>query len=294
VVCEALASTLIAPGLLYITRAHATADFKMVSAISLFVVSSCVAVGLLQHVNAKCSASGLAVGFTSSLPRPPTPACLPPPPHLGTKALSSPLGAAILAKLDAKRVELVMASALLAIILVEQVSALLQHCRQRRQQRGQVEAAAAVKQPPPDCGDATAAAAAAGQADCTVCLFEGDGGAFAGVLCKASGQRDGSSSSSSSSSSKAWVANDTAAAAPDQEGSEREPLLAAYHHHGSSTDDAASSSGSDAAAAEEPAGQVQASTSSSSRWSGARAWLRVLGIGAVAGTLSGIMEGLTG
>lgn len=40
VVCEALSSTFIAPGLLYITRAHRTADFKMVSAISLFVVSS--------------------------------------------------------------------------------------------------------------------------------------------------------------------------------------------------------------------------------------------------------------
>lgn len=38
--CEALASTLIAPGLLYVTRAHATADLKMVAAISLFVVSS--------------------------------------------------------------------------------------------------------------------------------------------------------------------------------------------------------------------------------------------------------------
>lgn len=38
VVCEALASTLIAPGLLYVTRAHATADLKVVAAISLFVV----------------------------------------------------------------------------------------------------------------------------------------------------------------------------------------------------------------------------------------------------------------
>ena len=39
VICEALASTLIAPGLLYITRAHKTADFRTVAAISLFVVS---------------------------------------------------------------------------------------------------------------------------------------------------------------------------------------------------------------------------------------------------------------
>jgi hypothetical protein len=41
VVCEALASTLIAPGLLYVTRAHANADLKMVAALSLFVVSIC-------------------------------------------------------------------------------------------------------------------------------------------------------------------------------------------------------------------------------------------------------------
>jgi hypothetical protein len=39
VICEALASTLIAPGLLYITRAHKTADLRTVAAISLFVVS---------------------------------------------------------------------------------------------------------------------------------------------------------------------------------------------------------------------------------------------------------------
>jgi hypothetical protein len=40
-VCEALASTLIAPGLLYVTRAHLSADLKTVAALSLFVVSVC-------------------------------------------------------------------------------------------------------------------------------------------------------------------------------------------------------------------------------------------------------------
>jgi hypothetical protein len=43
VVTEALSSTLIAPGLLYVTRAHATADLRMVAAISLFVVSAATA-----------------------------------------------------------------------------------------------------------------------------------------------------------------------------------------------------------------------------------------------------------
>lgn len=38
VVTEALASTLMAPALLYVTRAHATADLTVVAAISLFVV----------------------------------------------------------------------------------------------------------------------------------------------------------------------------------------------------------------------------------------------------------------
>jgi hypothetical protein len=37
-VTEALASTLMAPALLYVTRAHATADFTMVAAIAAFVV----------------------------------------------------------------------------------------------------------------------------------------------------------------------------------------------------------------------------------------------------------------
>ena len=38
VVSEALASTLIAPGLLYATQAHTTADLRVVGAIALFVV----------------------------------------------------------------------------------------------------------------------------------------------------------------------------------------------------------------------------------------------------------------
>lgn len=56
VVSEALASTLIAPGLLYITKAHTTADFKMVAAIALFVVRhSAEAEVLLLVVNSGSS-----------------------------------------------------------------------------------------------------------------------------------------------------------------------------------------------------------------------------------------------
>ncbi|KAF6254072.1 hypothetical protein COO60DRAFT_1462905 [Scenedesmus sp. NREL 46B-D3] len=76
VVTEALSSTLIAPGLLYVTRAHATADFRTTAAISLFV------------------------------------------------GLSSPVGAAALARWDAQLIELVMAAALLVIMLAEQLSSL--------------------------------------------------------------------------------------------------------------------------------------------------------------------------
>lgn len=40
VVCEALSSTLIAPGLLYVTRAFQTADFRLVAVVAFFVVSA--------------------------------------------------------------------------------------------------------------------------------------------------------------------------------------------------------------------------------------------------------------
>lgn len=51
------------------------------------------------------------------------------------QALSSPVGAAILAKLDSKRVELVMGAALLVIILAEQAAKVLRNCRQQQHSR---------------------------------------------------------------------------------------------------------------------------------------------------------------
>ena len=55
--CEALSSTLIAPGLLYVTSAHVTADFRMVGALSLFVVGSTLLLLLLLLLEAAESAA---------------------------------------------------------------------------------------------------------------------------------------------------------------------------------------------------------------------------------------------
>lgn len=128
--------------------------------------------------------------------------------HACVQALSSPLGAAILAKLDSKQVELVMGAALLLIILGEQASKLGARCRrdshrqQQQQQTGHGASSAVVSarssgssgssgssshcaspcmlMPLPDSPDAAAAAthgseaaAAAKAADCTVSLPDG-------------------------------------------------------------------------------------------------------------------------
>jgi hypothetical protein len=223
------------------------------------------------------------------------------------QALSSPLGAAILAKLDSRRVELVMGAALLLIILGEQASKLVGRCRQssqrqqqqQQQQQQTVHGTSSAFGTPGSSGsspsaDSQEAAAAATEglreaaADCTVDLPD---------------EPDLTSSSSraaakqSDRSESVWDA--AATQHPRDQGSyesleveQQQSLL------GGSNNNSSSSSSSDSRHSPGRPSTVAISSSSSCQdgQSGraVTSWRAVLAIGSVCGSLSGIMEGLTG
>lgn len=253
------------------------------------------------------------------IPRPSTP-----------QTLSSPLGAAILAKLDARRVELAMAAALLTIIVAEQAARLARRLRpkhdpgtagssaatagsQQQQQQlrpqqyialgsgsncaagsstsicFQVETGTARSDSGADVVLRQQNAASASLPDCTVCLLDSDA-SFAGVQCKDTQHgRSSGSCHAAGDRPKAWQpsckALDACDADADQQHSDvRAPLLPAGNNDGTMQDSRA-----EVVTSQQPPASSRAST-----WQVARAWLKVMGIGSIAGTLSGIMEGLTG
>jgi len=294
-----------------------------------------------------------------------------------TQALSSPLGAAILAKLDSKRVELVMAAVLLLIIVAEQLSKLVARLSKQKQ-RSRTTAcqcscqSAGCKAGEPcaaqdcdclescdKCGEGCATTgwyaghdssparepllqtgsselaaepAAECQSDCVVCLPEGQqcpGDASSTKVCKSrvsyhqgscccavleesnpagptpagrgvwqqqqqQQQQESNPAGPTPQSPCSIILIDDdvgASAAADQQVSEEQQALLppGQTAAGPAQPDSSSTSSSSIRPAEAPG-----SSSSRGRWQAVRSWLLVLGIGSIAGSLSGIMEGLTG
>lgn len=269
------------------------------------------------------------------------------------QALSSPVGAAILAKLDSKRVELVMGSALLVIIVAEQASKLF---TKHRKQRSNSLQARHQHQRPQETQDSSTApgghaaadvmgssysssyssiysgspfecslsprrasphrpfldsqeSAAAAAADCTVCLPDGSS-TPSRVRDKQRSGPDRVGDDQDLQHSAVVTFGDVAGPWPDDQDRplpdrEQQPLLPDHSSGahdigctaaaGASNNINSSSSGSqpDSGDSSHP-GDTVAVGRHRRCWQAVRPWRVVLGIGSIVGTLSGVMEGLTG